>query len=152
MELLVLRLASNRLAVAVARVPVGKGAAPVGADGDIVTDADDLDLGEGPVRALFLGHDIDVLDELVVVAAIRLYPQSGVNHQGTVVAGKSEGYGNGGRFIRAGGAIDRAEKKDVLGGDDAHAGIDQHGKLTEGTAPFPVGKDQADFAGEYGAP
>ena len=87
-----------------------------------------------------------------MVAAIRLYSQAGVDHQGAVVAGKSEGYGDGGRLIRSGGAIDRAEKKDVLGGDDAHAGIDQHGKLPEGTGPFPVGKDQADFASEDGAP
>ena len=49
-------------------------------DGDIVADADDLDFGEGAVRALFFGRDIDVLDELVAVAAIRRYPQAGVDH------------------------------------------------------------------------
>ena len=87
-----------------------------------------------------------------MVAAIRLYPQAGIDYQSTVVAGKSEGYGDGGRLIRSGGAIDRAKKKDVPSGDDAHARIDQHGKLPEGTGPFPVGKDQADFASEDGAP
>ena len=132
-------------------VPLDKAAAQMGAERDIVANADDLDLGQGGILVLLFGDNLDVLYHPVLVAVLGREIQGGIDHHRAVASDVIERDYQLGRGVGLGGAVDLAIEEEVFGRRDADPGGGENAELPEGAGALLVGKGQPDFAGQGGA-
>ena len=130
---------------------VEEGAAPTGANADIVAHRRHLDPGEGGVRMPLPGDDADVLDDLVAIFKIQVQIEIGVHDHDAVGYRVFEGNNHFGGPIGLGRVVDGLELEDILGGLDPRPGGAVDRELLQGSGARLVGKAQANLAGQYRA-